>query len=299
MTAVAHRTNVTVTAIVVTHDSADVLCICLDALKSAGVSIIVVDNASTDNTASIAEAYGVRVIAAPFNEGYGRANNRGIAAANDAGWCLIVNPDLVVERDTVTRLQVIAERHAGAGMIVPVIIEHSGRIFDHDQTLLSPVSPPLPAAADSADPTIHEVAFASGACMLVRREAFESVGGFDPEIFLFYEDDDLCQRLRQAGWRILKTNDVNVRHARGGSVASKPGRQYHSRYHQAWSRCYVASKHGVAAGLVPFLLAQGLKALAAYATFNRRRIERQGGSMAGALAALRGRSAFENDPPGL
>lgn len=287
-----------VVAVVVTHDSAAVLGDCLTALAAAAVPVIVVDNASGDDTLAKAQRHGARIIRAPFNEGYGRANNRGIRAAGDARWCLVVNPDLVVAPDTVRRLLQAGEADRRAAIVVPRIIEDDGRVFTHEDSLLSPAAPPLPepAAADGAD--VREIAFASGACMLVRRDVFLEIGGFDPAIFLFYEDDDLCLRVRRAGRSILIADAVEVRHGRGKSAAPRPGRTRLVRYHQAWSRCYVAGKHGVSAGVVPFMLVQGIKALAGYATFNRRRIERHGGSVAGAWAALRGRPAFAHEVEG-
>jgi GT2 family glycosyltransferase len=82
------------TAIVVSHDSADALPACLAALAREGVPAIVVDNASRDGSVAVAEAHGARVIAHPRNEGYGRANNIGVRAAEGARHVLILNPDL-------------------------------------------------------------------------------------------------------------------------------------------------------------------------------------------------------------
>ncbi len=285
-----------VTAIVVTHDSAGVLEECLAALRSEGVRVIVVDNASEDDTVAIAERHGARVVRAPFNEGYGRANNRGITAAEGARWCLIVNPDVIMDADAVRRLREIGDSDARIGMVVPQIIEPDGGIFRHETSLLSPVAPLLPAVPTVAAGTsmAHEIAFASGACMLVRRDAFVQLGGFDSNIFLFYEDDDLCLRLRRAGWAIVKAAKVSVRHGRGKSSVYKPGRVYAMRYHQAWSRCFVAKKHGVRPRTARFAAIQSLKLAAALLTLNRSRVERYRGSLGGVIAAVRGRRAFQD-----
>ena len=81
------------TAIVVAYDSAAVLPACLEALARAGVATIVVDNASEDNTVRVAEAHGARVIRNARNEGFGRANTIGAAAA-DSEFMLMLNPDI-------------------------------------------------------------------------------------------------------------------------------------------------------------------------------------------------------------
>jgi GT2 family glycosyltransferase len=129
----------------------------------------------------------------------------------------------------------------------------------------------------------------------VRRDAFLSVGGFDERIFLFYEDDDLCLRLRRAGFKIVQVYDAVVRHARGASSEPAPGRIFRSRWHQAWSRSYVCRKHGVSDHTLRALVRNGIKLIGVLPTLNRRRIERYAGSVAGAWATLRNRSALERE----
>ena len=87
--------------------------------------------------------------------------------------------------------------------------------------------------------------FFSGACFLVRRDLFLRLGGFDQNIFLFYEDDDLCRRIADAGARAGLCAAGVVRHGRGASSAPKPGRIFRARWHQAWSRAYVSRKYGL------------------------------------------------------
>ncbi len=283
-----------VTAVVVAFESAGVLPECLDALRTARVPAIVVDNASLDASAEVARAHGAHALVQSVNHGYGRANNIGVEAADGAAWCLLVNPDLVVAPDTVARLLAVAKAHPKAAMLVPRIVEADGSVFEHEVTLLSPVAPPLPATAALGD-GVREVAFASGACMLVRRDVFRALGSFDPAIFLFYEDDDLCLRLRQAGWQILHVEGASVRHGRGKSSAPGKGRSYVSRYHQAWSRRYVQQKHGLDASSIGFLAKNAVKLAGAALVLDRRRMERYRGSVAGTLASYRGKPAFDGE----
>ena len=123
------------TAIVVTHDSAHVLPACLDALRREGVPAIVVDNASEDGSAELAQAHGARVIRNRRNEGYGRANNLGAAAA-DSEFLLILNPDLALESGAVAELLAAAERYGDAGLLAPRIVEPDGRMFFQAQSVL-------------------------------------------------------------------------------------------------------------------------------------------------------------------
>ena len=232
-----------VTAIVVTFDSAHALPECLGALRADGVPVLVVDNASTDDTAAIAEGQGARVIRNPRNEGYGRANNSGARAA-DTEFVLVVNPDCIVEPGAVALLIEAAGRYPDAALFAPQIVEPSGRVFFQPRSLLSPylhnpggklVLPEGEACAP----------FFSGACFLIRRDVFLKLGGFDENIFLFYEDDDLCRRIADAGSALVYVPQAVVRHGRGRSSEPKRGRIYTSRWHQAWSRAYVSRKYGL------------------------------------------------------
>jgi N-acetylglucosaminyl-diphospho-decaprenol L-rhamnosyltransferase len=283
-----------VVAVVVSHDSAQLLPRCIQALMQQQIAVVVVDNASRDGSVEAARGAGARVIANEKNEGYGRANNQGVRAADGAEWCLITNPDVTVEPDCLAKLVEAAHRHPRAAIVVPRLTEQDGRIAEHSTSVLSRVS-----STSDVDEAIANnervVQFVSGACLLVRRDAFLNVGGFDERIFLFYEDDDLCLRLRKAGFILVMVDDAFARHGRGKSSAAARGRIFRSRWHQAWSRSYVCRKHGVADDSLVALIRNGLKWLAVLPTFNRRHIERYAGSAAGAWAALRNRSALERE----
>jgi GT2 family glycosyltransferase len=280
-----------VVAIVVTHDSAEVLPACLDALGRAGVPVLVVDNASTDGSPDIAAARGAKVIRNRINEGYGRANNMGARAA-DAEFLLIVNPDVEVDEAAVAELVAAARRYPDAGLFAPRIVEPDGRVFYQATSLLAAqLTNPggrldLPEG-DACAP------FFSGACFLVRRELFLQLDGFDEAIFLFYEDDDLCRRIADAGAALVYVPSALARHRRGESSTPAPGRIFNARWHQAWSRAYVSRKYGLPNPAPRMLLLNAAKALAACLTLQRPVIERYAGSAAGALAYLRGRTALE------
>lgn len=283
-----------VTAIVVTYESADVLGRCLAALSGEVAEVIVVDNASTDGSCAIAEAAGVRLIRNARNEGYGRGNNIGIRAADGADWCLIVNPDLTLQPGAVAAMMAAVARHPGAMLLGPRLVEPDGRVQFRTTSLITPDAAAFPP--NSMTPTGDvRVAMLSGACLLVRRDVFLALGGFDEQIFLFYEDDDLCQRARAAGHVLVYVHDAVTRHLRGGSSSPTPGRVFRSRYHQAWSRAYVCRKHGRPAGTVGEVVRNATKLPFAWVTRDRDRIERYQGSVAGGLAALAGWSALKRE----
>jgi len=128
--------------------------------------------------------------------------------------------------------------------------------------------------------------FFSGACFLIRRETFLRLGGFDENIFLFYEDDDLCRRVADSGAALVYVPQAVVRHGRGRSSGEKPGRIFTSRWHQAWSRAYVSRKYGLPNPAPGMFAVNALKTLGASLTFRRKLVERYGGSAAGAWAAI-------------
>ncbi|CAN7288460.1 glycosyltransferase family 2 protein [Bosea sp. LjRoot9] len=279
-----------VTAIVVAYDSALVLPACLAALASEGVPAIVVDNASQDETRAIAQAQGARVLANALNEGYGRANNRGVNAA-ETPYVLIVNPDLELQHGAVAALLAAAERYPDAGMLAPRIVEPSGRVFLQPRSLLSPpyLNHPGEAVIPEGDACLP---FLSGACLLIRRDAFLAVGGFDPAIFLFYEDDDLCRRMRDAGHSLLHVDAAEARHGRGRSSAPSPQRRLTARWHLAWSERYVANKYGLPAPGVLKIIENAFKTIGYGVILNRDKMFAHAGSVAGALAWLQGASAL-------
>lgn len=281
------------TAIVVAYDSAHALPACLGALARDGVRAIVVDNASEDGSAETAEALGAKVIRNARNEGYGRGNTIGIRAA-DSALVLVTNPDVVLDPGAAAALVDAAGRYPDAGMLAPRIIEPDGRFFYQPRSLLAPYLRNeagirrLPEGEACAP-------FLSGACFLMRREVFLEVGGFDPEIFLFYEDDDLCRRVADAGRSLVHVHGAVARHGRGRSSAPRPGRTFKVRWHQAWSRAYVSRKYGLPDPAPGMLALNAPKALGSALLMRRSLRERYGGSAAGALAFLQGETALERE----
>ena len=281
-------------AIVVAHDSADVLPSCLAALAGQHVPAIVVDNASRDASAAVAEAAGAQVIRNARNEGYGRANNRGVRAAETAEYVLIVNPDVILRPGAVDALLEAARSWPDAGLLAPRLVEPDGRFFFQARSLLAPylTNPTGRLALPQGDACAP---FLSGACVMMRRAVFLDLGGFDENIFLFYEDDDLCRRVADRGRALIHVHGAEALHGRGRSSAPEPGRVFRSRWHQAWSRAYVSRKYGLPDPSPAGLATNLPKALLSALVLRRAGLERYGGSAAGALAFLQGRSALERE----
>lgn len=268
-------------AVIVAHNSAAVLPACLESVRAAGLGAIVVDNASTDDSVEIAKRAGARVLENTKNEGYGRALNRGVAAAK-APYCLLLNPDVQFAPEAPAQLSAALLAAPHAVLAGPKLIEPDGRVFALTH---SPINPPREGACS----------LLSGAVMLVRREAFNRLGGFDPNIFLFWEDNDLCRRIIDSGGELVFAEDAEMHHVRGGSSRRARGAIYRARWHQAWSRFYVFAKYGLASDHEAWVKRFANKARLARLVRAKERLERYQGSLDGALAFQRGESALAHE----
>jgi N-acetylglucosaminyl-diphospho-decaprenol L-rhamnosyltransferase len=282
-----------VTAIIVIHDSAAVIAPCLASLAREGVSAIVVDNASTDDGAAIAERHGAVVLRQSQNQGYGRAMNIGMRAAATR-YCLLTNPDLVFDPGSVAALIEAAGAYRDAALLAPRIIEPDGRMFFQTRSLLAGF-----LTNEKGNPALPEgdccAPFLSGACLLADRAIMLGEGGFDEAIFLFYEDDDLCRRISDKGHALVHVHRAVVRHARGQSAAPRPGRIFRARFHLAWSRLYVTRKWGLADHGGWFALPAALKLPLAWLMRRPERVERYAGTLAGWWAFQRGTTALSQE----
>lgn len=246
--------------VVVTFRSAADIATCIGAIDAdAGQRprpIVIVDNASDDASVTIALEHPARplVIARDTNDGFGTACNRGTAAA-DAEAVFFVNPDAILTPGTTARLLDVLARDAGIAAVGPSIIDPAGGFrarsagaepsarsaIGHFLLLgrvpgLGRLFPSMQLGPTTAE---RDVDWLSGAALLVRRSAFDAVGGFDERLFLYMEDVDLCRRLREARWRVRYVPVAVVEHAMGGSQ----GPESVDRWYRAFVR-YIRDHHG-------------------------------------------------------
>lgn len=223
-----------IAVVVVAYESAYTIDDCLSRLRAAdGVGQVrIIDNASKDATLSIVQRHAtadprVRFVANPDNPGFGVACNQG-AAACDLPWIAFVNPDCLVERDTLRRLQEAAEDLGGAAIVGADQVDEAGvpdaatrrRDPDFAAMLRDPSRAQLGVPVD--DEPLQRVDAISGALMVMPRRLFERLGGFDEGYRLHAEDLDLCRRARALGATVAIANDVRVVHVRGVSSRTRP-----------------------------------------------------------------------------
>lgn len=223
-----------IAAIVVSHDSAETLEECLARLRTAQgvVEIRVVDNDSRDGSVDIVQRHAladprVRFIANPDNPGFAVACNQG-AGDSHAPWLAFVNPDCLVEPDSLARMHAHAQALDGA-LIGADLVDEDGRRDvaarrrdpDFAAMLRDPSRARLGVEPDPVN-GLQVVDAVSGALMLLPRALFARIGGFDEGYRLHAEDLDLCRRVRAAGAVVACANDVLVVHVRGVSSRSRP-----------------------------------------------------------------------------
>ena len=234
------RLRTMISVIIVTHNSEGQIGRCLKSLENSGAEIVVIDNASTDGTVDLVRQFSssVKLFQSARNIGFAAASN--LAARKSSGSALLfLNPDCI----SLGPLGRLEEPLRNSEQIVAV----AGRLIDvqgRTQTGFNVRRLPAPASLifellllnrlfpnnpvnrryrcldlDPGQPA--EVEQPAGACLLVRRNSFETCGLFDEAFFpLWFEDVDLCLRLRQQGGKILYWPKAAFQHAGGHAVES-------------------------------------------------------------------------------
>lgn len=238
-------THADIAAIVVSYQSVETIDDCLLRLRGAqGMGAIrVVDNGSDDGTIEIVQRHAARdprvhFIANPDNPGFAVACNQGaedLPRENAIRWLAFVNPDCLVETDTLERLRALAIASAREVLLGADLVDEAGerdaaarrRDPDFGAMLVSLGRGGTASGAQLGVPVdqtreLQAVDAISGALMLMPRELFERLDGFDTGYRLHAEDLDLCRRARDAGALVAVANDVPVVHIRGVSSRSRP-----------------------------------------------------------------------------
>ncbi len=224
-----------VDTVIVSYNSKDTLLSCVQPLLATpDVSVIVVDNASPDDSLDVLEGLPVQAIQSGRNGGFGFGCNLG-AAAGDAPYLLFLNPDARIQPADLRQLVAVLEAEPAVSLVAPRALDGTGALLPSQRRDMSVrtiwaqalfVHRLLPRARWANEVDRDPAAYAragnpdwvSGACMLVRRQAFQSIGGFDERFFLYCEDKDLCRRLREAGGQIRFEPSAAVSHDCGQSA---------------------------------------------------------------------------------
>jgi GT2 family glycosyltransferase len=218
---------------------------CLGALRqqrnAPPFETVLVDNASTDDSVAFARTNypSVRVVAHDRNLGFAGGNNAGARAATGE-WLVFLNTDTEADAEWLAALQKAAIEHPECALIT------SRLVFLHDPAILDSAGDGYLRAggafkhghgAPAAEFTeSREVFGACGGAFMIRREAFDALGGFDARFFMVYEDVDLSYRARLRGLRCWYAADAIVRHAGSGSIGVvSPATVYYGQRNLEWA----------------------------------------------------------------
>ena len=279
-----------VRVVVVTYSPGESLPAFLDSLTTATtarIEVVLADNGSTDGVPELeaAQREGVSLLVTGGNLGYGRAANAGAAGAA-AEWLVVANPDVVWSPGALDALLAAVARWPAAGAFGPAIRTPTGELYPSARALPSlgrgighalcgwwwPANPWTAAyRRERGAPVEGPTGWLSGSCLLIRRRAFEAVGGFDPAYFMYFEDLDLCGRLAAAGWANVHIPSAVVTHL-GGHATSRDNTRMLAAHHRSayryLSRQYAGCRHAplravLAVGLVVrYLLARRVRRVA-------------------------------------
>lgn len=225
-----------VSVVVVNYNGEHLLPECLSSLKDqdySNIEIIVVDNGSVDKSKCLVEAYEARFIELGYNYGLSIACNRG-AQISAGKYLFFVNNDMRFERDCVSQLaKVILGENDSVFAVDPLQYNWKGDKIIHYKGVFTGISSlkgifsqmflPSPPLVKTYVPCLEiaEVPWGCAGSLMVRRDMFEELGGFDETFFLDFEDTDLCWRAWLRGWRTLFVPQAKLYHKWSASFEEK------------------------------------------------------------------------------
>lgn len=251
-------TSAQLRVVVVTYSPGESLAAFLTSLATATTrpyEVVLADNGSTDGAPEAAVAPGVRLLPTGGNLGYGRAANLG-ASGFDGEWLVVANPDVTWSPGSLDALLQAGSRWPRAGCLGPAIRTPDDQLYPSARAFPSlgrgighalfgwwwPANPWTRSyRAESGSPVEGTTGWLSGSCMLLRRESFAAVGGFDPSYFMYCEDMDLCRRLGEAGWESVYVPGAVITHEGGHATSRSAGpmlREHHRALYRYLSRQY-------------------------------------------------------------
>lgn len=221
-----------VTVVIVTYESTDTIGPCLDGLQASYeaqlVEVVVVDNASDDGTAQcVEEAYPwVTLLRNEVNVGYGQGCNRGLERAGNE-FTVFMNPDVVVDPQCLEKLVGFMQAHTRAGLAGPSIKRTAGD-YQAAGGLPSPWREVCNALRIGTDIVQRKAItpgdepfqtdWICGAIMIGRTDVLRTMGGFDARFFLYFEETDLCVRMRNHGYQVWAVGTATAQHASNASA---------------------------------------------------------------------------------
>lgn len=243
--------------------------------------IVLVDNGRTNTFANLPADRNVRIVRLDNNLGFGRGCNAGADAA-ETPWILFLNPDAKPYPGAIEALLEATTQYPSAVAFNPRIYNEDGSPYFKRRSWLLPRQLYMKKGWPSEDAVVPIL---SGAALFVSKKSFDYIGGFDPNIFMYHEDDDLSLRLAALG-ELRFVRDSRIVHSAGHSSGRSPEIAKFKAYHMAQSRIYAGQKHHRPFPKSSTLLQGCLLLLSPHALFSARRRAKALGFLQGALANI-------------
>lgn len=232
-----------VSVIIVNYHTSELVTDCLRSLyaqcRGVELEVIVVDNASEPGLQRKFDALfpelEVKCLQLDENVGFGRANNAGAEIASGRN-LFFLNPDTILVNDAVSILSGYLDSHPDTGAV-------GGNLYDEGMNPMLSFRRRYPGIRWELNELLHnwpdrlrygdnrrfnhtgqpmQVAYITGADLMIPASLFHGIGGFSPEFFMYYEETDLCRRISRAGYRIMSIPEARIQHLEGGSFSPDP-----------------------------------------------------------------------------
>jgi len=239
--------------IIVSYNTKELLRDCLKSIfqnqGSVDLEIIVVDNASVDGSVKfVRENFPqVQLIASKDNLGFGKANNKGAKIAK-SDILLFLNPDTIIEENIFSKLIDIFFKDKNIGIISPKLVlpDHSQQLWAYGEEdkfydlIKSKIFSKPKIITKSVFANQMEVGWVSGAALSIRKDVFRKVKGFDENFFMYFEDRDLCYRVKDLGYKVMVNNAIKVIHFGGKTPIFNRDRKriYYQAQNYYWRKHY-------------------------------------------------------------
>ena len=203
------------------------------------IEVILVDNSQDEETIKIADAYDCILIQNKENIGYGSACNLGAIKAT-GNYLFFVNPDSEIQPNALEELIKAVKTYPDASAFNPKIVNKVGKQSFKRRSVLLARSEWMSRTSPSSD---REVSVLSGAAIFIKKENFMKVSGFDENIFLYHEDDDISIRLKDEIGSLMYVHNSVIKHIGGSSSSRDKSIAAIKGYHMGRSRVYSQKKH--------------------------------------------------------
>jgi len=234
-----HKKELTI--IVLTYNSEGIIEKCLRNLDFSRYKIVVVDNASTDLTVKkVKELFPeTKLYELKQNIGFGNGNNVALRDV-ETDFALVLNPDALIDKENIELVLAEMKKNEKFALAGPVVLDEGSG--DEEYSLkLKEITKDHNSIKDCYYEKVgdsYSVRFVIGCAMFFKMNVMRKIGFFDENIFLFYEDDEICHRVRKKGYHAIIVQNAKAHHFSGSSSSKNVRISYIRSWHMMWSKMY-------------------------------------------------------------